>query len=229
MDEVILDDIAFQVDFDLLTEKLHIDAGSSDGDDLKRLAGEAEAIARPKVLYRVAPVESGGDDSVVVDGITLTSRVLRVNLGEAHRIFAYVCTCGTELENWSNSIDDMLYRYWSNTIREMALRSATRALSEDLAERFRPGRTSAMSPGSLGDWPIREQRPLFSILGDPEARIGVRLTDSLLMIPTKSVSGLRFSTDEPFESCQLCPMQDCPGRRAPYDRGLYDEKYRHNA
>lgn len=39
------------------------------------------------------------------------------------------------------------------------------------------------------DWPLTQQQPLFTLLGDPEASIGVQLTDSLLMIPNKSLSG----------------------------------------
>ena len=83
-----------------------------------------------------------------------------------------------------------------------------------------------MSPGSLADWPLQEQRQLFTILGNTWDTVGVRLTDSLLMVPIKSVSGIRFPTESSFESCQLCPRAQCPGRRAPYDAGLYDLKYR---
>ena len=57
-------------------------------------------------------------------------------------------------------------------------------------------------------------------------RLGVRLTDSLLMIPSKSVSGIRFPTEQTFASCQLCPRAGCPSRQAPYDATLYDKKYR---
>ena len=45
-----------------------------------------------------------------------------------------------------------------------------------------------MNPGSLADWPMREQRPLFGLLGDTDAAIGVELMESYLMRPTKSVS-----------------------------------------
>jgi hypothetical protein len=72
---------------------------------------------------------------------------------------------------------------------------------------------------------LSEQRAVFAALGDVQAAIGVQLSDSMLMIPAKSVSGIRFPTTESFESCQLCPRVDCPGRRAPYDSGLYDRKY----
>ena len=78
-----------------------------------------------------------------------------------------------------------------------------------------------MSPGSLADWQLTQQAALFRILDDLPERIGVRLTDSMLMIPTKSISGVRFALDWDFESCQLCPRQGCPGRRADYDETLY--------
>ena len=51
-----------------------------------------------------------------------------------------------------------------------------------------------MSRGSLRDWTIEEQTTFFTILGDVVASIGVRLNESLLMIPRKSVSRLYFPT-----------------------------------
>ena len=194
--------------------------------EIERLAAEAEGIARPKALYGLAFIESRGEDYVVVDGVVLTSRVLRVNLDNGHRVFAYLATCGMELEDWATSISDVLHHYWAETIKEMALRSARKVLDEDLEARYRPGRTATMSPGRLVDWPLREQRPLFTLLGSATESVGVQLTDSYLMIPTKSVSGLRFPTEESFESCQLCPRKNCPGRKMPYDRDLYQRKYR---
>ena len=55
--------------------------------------------------------------------------------------------------------------------------------------------------------------------------IGVRLTDSFVMLPMKSVSGVYFPTEHTFASCQLCPRDDCPGRSAPYDPKLWKERY----
>jgi hypothetical protein len=45
------------------------------------------------------------------------------------------------------------------------------------------------------------------------------------MIPTKSVSGIIFQTDDTFESCMLCQKDNCPNRRAPYNETLYERKY----
>jgi hypothetical protein len=223
---IILDNIRFQPDMDALKKKLRIKEGSSSVEKLEHIVSDAQAIARPKVLYKVAFIESKGDEHTVVDGITLNSRVLRVNLEQVHRVFPFVSTCGTEMDEWSDSIDDMLQSYWADTIKEMALRTAAQALNEDLEERFRPGRTAQMNPGSLPDWPISEQRKLFALLGSPRDAIGVELTESLIMVPIKSVSGIRFPTEVDFASCQLCPREVCVSRRAPYDETLYEEKYR---
>jgi hypothetical protein len=225
MTATILDNIPFHLDFAALLKKLRMDSDHAYADTLKSLVDEAEAIARPKALYKVGYIDTRQDDRVVIDGIPFTSRVLCVNLEQAHRVFAFTATCGTELEAWLQTQDDMLYRYWADIINEMALRTAIRALKEHLEHQFELGRTAVMNPGSLEDWPLSEQMPLFTLLGDPEEAIGVKLLDSFLMSPQKSVSGIRFPTEERFESCQLCPREDCPGRRAPYDEALYAQKY----
>jgi hypothetical protein len=82
-----------------------------------------------------------------------------------------------------------------------------------------------MNPGSLTDWPLDEQRQLFDLLGDTQELAGVCLTESLLMLPTKSVSGILFETESRFESCQLCPRVRCRARGAPYEPGLMESKY----
>ncbi len=226
MDSFVLDNIPFQIDTGQLYKNLRIKEGSELVARLNHLVDKAQAIGRPKASYKVAFIESRGDDQVIIDGVMLTSRVLRVNLEKAHRVFPFVATCGIELEEWSVSIDDMLERYWADVIKEMALRVALKHLNEHLIDHFQPGKISRMNPGSLPDWPLPEQQQLFALLGGGPASIGVKLTDSFLMIPIKSVSGIWFPTEESFESCLLCPREKCPGRRAPYDSDLYDRKYR---
>lgn len=229
MSQIVLGTIPFQIESAALRERLRVREGSSYADKLERLINEAQAIARPRALYKVALVDDAGEDYVVLDGIHFNSRVLRVNLDSAHRVFPYIATCGAELWEWMNGLEDMLHRFWADAIAETAVRVASQALDEHLAERYRPGSLSRMNPGSLGEWPIREQRALFKLLGDPEELIGVQLLKSCLMVPSKSVSGIQFPTEDGFVNCQLCPREDCPGRRAPYDPGLFDRKYRSEA
>jgi hypothetical protein len=221
----VLDHIPFQVDIPQLFHMLHLEDGSDDAYAARRLIAEAETIARPKALSTVGYIDSKADDAVAVNGVTLTSRVLRVNLEGAQRVFVYVATCGTELEAWGRGKDDIMESFWADGIMLQAVRSAGTALTAFLEAAYRPGRLAHMNPGSLQDWPLREQRPLFSLAGDVEERIGVRLTDSYLMVPAKSVSGLYFPTEETFESCQLCGREVCPNRRAPFDPALFDRKY----
>ncbi|MBN2390423.1 MAG: vitamin B12 dependent methionine synthase [Anaerolineae bacterium] len=231
MCNTIIDAIPFQPDRAVLLSRLRIKEGSPYVGDVQRLADEAQELARPKALYKVAFIDARDDDTVVIDGMKFTSRVLSVNLEPVYRVFPYVVTCGVELDAWAHAQEDMLYQYWADLIKEMALREAVQTLNVQMTEQYGLGKMAAMSPGSLADWPLPQQRPLFTILGDVKGAIGVELSDSFLMTPNKTVSGLRFATGrqdwrDDFTSCQLCPRENCPGRRAPYDDTLYDRKYR---
>ncbi len=222
---VVLDDIPFEPDLARLMKKMRAKEGSSHAAQLASLLRDAQEIARPLAMYRVAYIDSKDQSSVVIDGIPFHSRILRVNLDDVHRVFPFAATSGNELHDWMRAHDDLLVRYYADVISETALRAASAALKDHLDQTYGLGRTSTMSPGSLEDWPIYEQRPLFELLGDPEEAIGVRLSDSLLMIPSKSVSGIRFPVETTFESCQLCQRQRCPSRQAPYDSSLYERRY----
>lgn len=226
MDSVVLDHIPFHLDAEELGKKLHLKKESTHPHDLNALTQEAQTIGKPKALYKVAFIESKGDDHITVDGIMLKSRVLRVNLDQVYRIFPYVVTAGPELEGWAKNITDLLWRYWAEAIEETVLTKAIDFLKEHLVKYYELGQVSRMSPGSLADWPIQEQRPLFAILGDTRELIGVHLTGGLMMVPTKSVSGIFFPAETNFVSCQLCPREVCPGRKAPYEQDLYERKYR---
>jgi hypothetical protein len=225
MEAFILEDIAYEPNLDRLREDLHIRSGTMPNDALEKLAAEARPVAKPKGVYKLAFVDSDDDSAVVVDGVTFKSRVLRVNLDSQHRVFPYAVTCGTELDAWVRSQQGILHAYLADMIAEQALETATGALEDHIQGRFQPGTLSVMNPGSLADWPIVEQRPLFELLGDTKATIGVELNAYFMMIPTKSVSGIRFASERSFSSCQLCPRQDCRGRRSPYEPELYERDY----
>jgi len=223
---VVMDNIAFEPNLQKLTKKLRVKEGTRFAGQLEALVDEAKPIARPRAMYRVAYVDSRDESGVMIGGGEFHSRVLRVNLDGVHRVFPFAVTCGGELHEWMRGKDDLLLRYYADVISEEAMRTAAADLKRHLVRRYGLGRSSTMSPGSLEDWPIREQRPLFELLGDPEEAIGVRLTDSMLMIPSKSVSGIRFPVEKTFESCQLCQRERCPSRKAPYDPELYRKRYR---
>lgn len=225
MDTILLNQIPFQPDLDTAAAALRIREGTSGSELLGDLLEQAAEVARPKALARPALIEDRDEDRVLLEGIAFHSRILRVNTEDVNRVFAFIATCGTELEAWKDSFEDMITAYYADQINQLALTSARDALEKTLVETFQLGETSTMNPGSLSDWPISEQRPLFQLLGDPEETIGVKLLPSMLMSPGQSVSGLRFASDQEYYNCQLCPIENCPHRKAPFQPDLYNEQY----
>ena len=218
-----LTEIEPALDAAALLARAHVAPDSEDGEAFTALIDRARGIARPKALYTEAFIEERGGDSVRIGGITFASRMLRHKLAAVERVFPYVATCGHEMDGVALPADDALARFWWDTIKAELLSAARARLLAHLTERFRLGRTARMSPGS-GDadvWPIEQQRLLFALLGGVTLFIGVTLTESCLMIPNKTVSGLLFSTEHDFLTCQVCHREVCQNRKAPFDAAVW--------
>jgi hypothetical protein len=194
---------------------------------VRELLEKAKPVARPKALYTVAYVENKNGDTLTINGMKFASHVLRVNLNKVERVFPYIVTCGKEMDEMPIPANDLMESYCFDAIKEVAVQQARSYMQEYLVKTYALGQISQMAPGSgsAEDWPITQQKQLFSLFGDVEKLIGVKLTDSCLMIPIKSVSGILFPTEIKFESCQLCPREHCVGRRAPYNPELV-KKYK---
>ncbi|MGA3084579.1 MAG: vitamin B12 dependent methionine synthase [Thermodesulfobacteriota bacterium] len=225
MDTHILNDIPLVIDLGSLKHRLRIQESEPELSRFLTLIEEAQKIAQPKAMYRPVYIEDRSEEAVKVEGRWFRSRVLTINLNQAHRIFLYVATCGVELDEWAKGQKDVLKAFWSEAVKEAAVRKAIKAIGTHLEEHYHAVQTSQQNPGSLEDFPLAEQEALFAIMGDTQAIIGVTLMPSLMMSPSHSVSGIIFPTNEDFQSCLLCPREKCPGRRAPYDPTLYDRKY----
>jgi len=219
-------DIPFELDTEALLAELRIDPASERAGEIRRAAEAVGPSIRPKAVYDVCYVEGRGDDTVELGGVMFTSRVLRINLEGAERVFPFIATCGREVADRAAAYDDMMLRFALDRLMEQALRAASAHTVSILTDTYSLGGTSVMNPGSLDDWPMAEQRQLFSLFGDVGELIGVELTDSFLMVPIKSVSGILFPTEIRFESCQLCPRETCPSRRARHDPSLWAKRYR---
>jgi len=225
MEPIVLDQITFNPSFEDAAKINKIRPESRSADDFGTLLEDARLIAKPKAMYMVTQVGLKDNHHVVLNGSTFSSRVLHVNLSGVHRVFPYVITCGIELYEWKMSFQDSLMQYYADMINSVALHVAIEHVISHLTKTYQLGEPSAMNPGSLEDWPINQQIPLFELVGNPEKSIGVQLSDSLLMIPNQSVSGIRFQNDSGYTNCELCPMETCPSRKARYDRDLYERKF----
>ena len=227
----VLNSIPIDLDLEAVLKRMRL-RNRSDNivESIREMLDTAVPVARPKAVYEVSYVENKNGDSLEIGGVKFTSRVLRVNLDQVERVFPYVITCGQELDGIEVPSTDFIRGYYLDQIKETALVLARRYVEDYLKKKYALGQLSRMAPGAGAeiDWPITQQKELFSIFGGRdkvEELIGVRLTDTFLMVPIKSVSGIFFPTEISFESCQICPREGCIGRRAPYDPEMV-KKYR---
>jgi hypothetical protein len=211
----ILDNIQININFALVRKRLHLKR-DSDLEAVQDIVHIAQSLVEPKVLYMVSYIEEKLDDGVVIEGLRLTSKVLRKNLDAVERVFPFVITIGKKIGEKLDACNDLLEKFYLDTIGNVALNQVRLALKDHLKQNYAIEKTAFMAPGSLPDWPIEQQKPLFKLLGDVPASIGVQLNDSLLMLPAKSVSGIYFPTETSFFSCQLCPREHCESRKAKY-------------
>ncbi len=227
----VLNSIPVELDLEAVLKRMRL-RNRSDNivESIRELLETAAPVARPKAVYEVSYVENKNGDSLEIGGVRFSSRVLRVNLDQVERVFPYVITCGRELDGIEVPSTDFIKGYYLDQIKETALVLARRYVEDYLKKQYALGQLSRMAPGAGAeiDWPLTQQKELFSIFGGRnkvEELIGVRLTDTCLMVPIKSVSGIFFPAEIRFESCQICPREGCIGRRAPYDSEMA-KKYR---
>ena len=213
-----LENIPVSLDADMMLERIRMGGKNNSFRELfEGIIHEVLPVASPKAIYIVSYIDGRTENSVTIDGIEFQSRVLRKNLEQAERVFPYVVTAGRELETIPVESGDVMREFCLDAVKECILEEALVYLEKYLQRKFRPGNMAHMNPGSLKDWPISQQPILFSIFGDVEELIGVRLTKSYLMDPIKSVSGIHFPTEIDFKSCKLCTRHPCVKRRAEYD------------
>ena len=218
----VLDSIQIKLDLEAVQRRLHLKR-DSDLKALQDLAAVAQPLIEPKVLYKICYIEEKLAEGVIVEGLNLSSKVLRKNLDKIERIFPFVITIGSKFSERLDACSDLLEKFYLDVVGNVALNQVRLELKNHLRAEYAIEKTAFMAPGSLPDWPIDEQKPLFKLLGDVESAIGVKLTESLLMLPAKSVSGIYFPTESTFFSCQLCPREQCDSRKAKYDEKLAKE------
>jgi hypothetical protein len=214
----------FELSLDEVLQKLRMDERRSQMLGVGNVFKTATSLVHPQAVFTAAYVTKHGADKIEIDDVEFTSRVLAKNLEGIERVFAYVVTIGDALENKSRSSESVTEKLIFETVGDLALGSALEHVMKQISQQYALELVSHMGPGQL-DWPITQQRQLFSIIGDVKGSVGVTLADSLMMIPRKSISGIIFPTKVTFISCQLCQRKNCPSRKASFDRDLA-KKYR---
>ncbi|MCD8140337.1 MAG: hypothetical protein LUE17_11265 [Planctomycetaceae bacterium] len=211
--------IDFVPDRQDLLRRLSLDETSEEAEDFFALLDRLTPVGKPKaaVLHATVDVADPETGRVVVGGVEFSSTLLAGHLKDQTEAWPHLATCGRELYDAVQAIPDPFERYWGEEILEAALAQARAAMLQHLEKEHHVGKIASMGPGSLIEWPISQQEPLFRLMAEGVAFTGIELTKTMLMLPNKSISGILFKSEKDWESCVLCPRQKCPNRRAEYD------------
>ena len=220
----VLSEFPLEFGFDEALNNVRVSPTTAKRIRVRELLEKAVGLVHPKAVYSMERITQRNGDILTVGESKFRSHVLARNLRSTDTVFLFIATIGEALENRShierNAVTQLVLEDFGN----FAIGSLINRLERHVSEKHGLGIVSRMSPGQL-DWPLDQQRQLFSLFDDVQSAIGVKLTDSLLMMPRKSVSGIIFPTKVPFISCQLCERQACSSRRAEYDEALSREYF----
>ncbi len=154
--------------------------------------------------------------SIEIEGVVFCVKpVILSQINKAGGAALFICTAGAEIglrSRASMKEGDLLRGYVYDVIGSEVVENAADRMQEELRlEVAADGLkiTNRFSPGYCG-WDVAEQHKLFSFF--PENYCGITLTESALMNPVKSVSGLigigREVRYAPYQ-CHLCDDKNC--------------------
>ncbi|PWJ52229.1 vitamin B12 dependent-methionine synthase activation domain-containing protein [Faecalicatena contorta] len=179
-----------------------------------------EAAAGRKSIYRIFDLEQIADDKFIIGKAEIQSRNLGRNLRGCSKIVLFGATLGTEVDRLitRTSLTDMakavIHQACAAAMLEEYCDECQRNIGRELEAEglyLRP----RFSPG-YGDFDIRHQAVLMQML-DCAKHIGLTMTDSYMMTPTKSVTAVigASATMEKchIKGCESCGKKDCTYRR----------------
>ena len=213
--ERIVLDIPVGLTAEELARLCRVTPGSAAFETVEETLSYVNEYGRPKAVIRWATVDRVEGDFTTVDGVTFESKVVADKLRDLHRVFLSVITAGNGLEQCPDLEGDPFL----DTLNGALLAHATGYVVRTMKERFGYDGASMLNPGSLPDWPIRNNFALFDMIGNVE-EIGVSLRENGYMRPWNTTSHIHFS-GAGYQNCSLCRRYDCVGRRAKFNRAEY--------
>ena len=186
-------------------------------DILFRLPKYCEIQAGYRLLDVKKPEER--NDGLCIGGkFFKMQNIVSSQLRKSEKAALFVCTIGPAMETWAKKLfveGDATLGYLVDTVASVAEEQTTDVLHDQIGKQMqRQGLkiTNRYSPGYC-DWSVSEQHHLFSFF--PDNFCGITLTESALMVPMKSVSGIigvgKTVTRVDY-TCDSCGMKDCTYR-----------------
>ena len=209
----------------------YLGAGTNPPEELRQQASaaaeELAAQIQPRYTYKLFPLmreESG----FRLDGtnLLLSGRTAGLMLVQCNQAVLLACTLGTEFDTLIRSVQvrDMARAVILDACGSALVEQGCNEAERDIAARF-PGLylTDRFSPG-YGDLPLSLQPAICGLL-DATRRIGIHVTPSFLMNPSKSVTAVIGLSDKPqmarIRGCAWCSMREtCTLRKGGTSCGL---------
>ena len=147
-----------------------------------------------------------------------TDKIVTGQLKKSERAAVFLVTIGKGMELWSKELlndGDIVRGYLVDAVASITAENVTDILHDHIGKRMEESGlniTNRYSPGYCL-WQVSEQHKLFSLL--PVKFLGVTLTESALMQPIKSVSGIiGIGADVKYKVyiCDKCGVKDCTYR-----------------
>lgn len=184
-------------------------------DTAARSIPKALELIRPAAVYDFFTVQDFSHRRIILEGgAFFEGKLVARALAGAAAIALAVCTIGEALDEEVAHLmaaGQMVEALALDGTGVAALREVSLAVRGLLAEEAaaRDWRTGMRANPGQEEWPLEQQRTVFSLL--PAGEIGVRLTDSCLMIPRKSVSfaiGMGAEMREGAVPCDFCSKKE---------------------
>jgi hypothetical protein len=200
---------------------------------IERILPQLPGRCAVRAGYRVLDIDKpdGRNDGISVGGrFFTTQKIVAGQMKNAQKAAFFICTIGTAMEEWARQLaseGDTVMGHVVDTVATVAVEKAADALHDHLGKKMqRHGLrvTNRYSPGYCG-WPVSEQHALFSFFQVDFC--GISLTESALMKPVKSVSGMIGigpAVTYTGYTCDRCGITDCTYRkfRAARESGKYE-------
>ena len=181
---------------------------------LDRAEKQVREALRPKYVYLETDI-SITDEGVILGAMSepLTGDDIKRHLKNCNKAVLLAATLSQDADKLIRqaAVTDVAYSLALDCICSAVIEQVCdRAEEEIFARQVAPYRTWRFSPG-YGDFSITIQRGFLLAL-NAQRRIGLTVTDSSLLIPSKSVTAVIGVSDAPVErgrrGCAICTMKD---------------------
>lgn len=219
-------------DLDITNRNLAIQMGYGDimpDDDVMQevedIKTEVRSFLKPRFCFTIitnASLDVAERTLSVRQDVFQVGRIITSQLCGAEAYAFFVATSGKAFESFQRRLEregDMLRVFIADAMGSV-IAEKTADVMERWLQIFINARgwkhTNRFSPGYCG-WHVSQQRMLFSLFNEEEP-CGVKLTDSSLMLPIKSVSGVIGvgpGVKKLEYTCGLCDYAKCYKRRKP--------------